>query len=60
MLEASGAAALLWLPTTLCSIWNTGFISMDWSPGVVVPILKGKGDTQEGNNYKGITILCTR
>ena len=52
MLRARGAAALLWLHTHLCSIWNTGIIPTDWRRGVVVPILKGKGDTQECNNYR--------
>ena len=54
MLNAGGAAALLWLHTLLCSIWNAGIIPTDWRRGVVIPIWKGKGDTQECNNYWGL------
>ena len=57
MLRAGRAAAFLWLHTLLCSIWNTGIIPTDWRRGVVVPIWKGKGDTQECNNYRGVTLL---
>ena len=57
MLRAGGAAALLWLHTLLCSIWNTEIIPTDWKRGVVVPIWKGKGDTQQCNNYEGVTLL---
>ena len=46
MLKAGGAAALLWLHTLLCSIWITGIIPTNLRRGVVVPIWKGKGDTQ--------------
>ena len=35
ILRAGRAAALLWLHTLLCSIWNTGIISTDWRRGVV-------------------------
>ena len=42
---------------SFCSIWNTGVIPTDWRRGVVVPIWKGKCDTQECNNYRGVTFL---
>ena len=51
------ATALLWLHTLLCTIWNTGIIPTDWRRGVFVPIWKGKGDTQECNNYRRVTLL---
>ena len=57
MLKAGRAAVFLWLHTLLCSIWNTGVIQTDWRRGVVVPIWKGKGDTQECNNYRGVSLL---
>ena len=54
MFKAGGAAALLWLHTLLCSIWNTGIIPTDWRRSVVFPIWKGKGDAQECNIYEGV------
>ena len=54
ILRAGGAAALLQLHTLLCSIWNTEIIPTDLRRGVVVPIWKEKGDTQECNNYRGL------
>ena len=54
MLKTEGAAALLWLHTLLCSIWNTELIPTDWRRGAVVPIWKGKSDTRECNNYRRV------
>ena len=34
-----------------------GTIPSDWIRGLVVPIWKGKGDRQDCNNYRGITLL---
>ena len=48
------------LVSTVCaaaSIWNMGIIPTDWRRGIVVPIWKGKGDTEECNNYRGVTLL---
>ena len=48
------------LVSTVCaaaSIWNMGIIPTDWRRGIVVPIWKGKGDTEECNNYRGVTFL---
>ena len=54
MLKAGGAATLLWLHTLLCSVWSTGVIPTDWKRGIVVPLWKSKGDTQECNSYRGL------
>ena len=51
--NCTASVAFLWLHTLLCSIWNTMIIPTDWRRGVVVSIWKGKGDTQECNNYMG-------
>jgi len=40
----------------LCSAWNTSNISTDWKRGLVVPLWKGKGDRQDCNNYRGVTL----
>ena len=57
MLKAGIAAALLWLHTQLCSIWDTGIIPTDWRRAVVFPIWKGKYDTEECNNYRRVTLF---
>ena len=41
----------------LCSAWNTGIIASDWKRGLVVPLWKGKGDRQDCNKYRGVTLL---
>ena len=45
------------LHAVLCSDWNTGIISTEWKRGLVVPLWKGKGDRQDCNNYRGVTLL---
>ena len=57
LLKAGGNAALMSLHAVLCSVWNTGIIPTDWKRGLVVPLWKGKGDRQDCNNYRGVTIL---
>ena len=57
LLKAVGNAKLMSLPAVLCSAWNTGIIPTDWKRGFVVPLLKGKGDRQDCNNYRGVTLL---
>ena len=57
MLRAGGFVVILWLHTLFCSIWSSGVIPTDWKRGLIVPIWKGKGDTQECNNYRGVTLL---
>ena len=42
-------------------ILNTGIIPEAWSKGTIIPIYKNKGDINDPDNYKGITILsCIR
>ena len=57
LLKAGGNAALVSLHAVLCSAWYTGIIPIDWKRGLVVPIWKGKGDRQDGNNYRGVMLL---
>ncbi|WP_209300514.1 hypothetical protein, partial [Lonepinella koalarum] len=57
LLKAGGDTALLSLHAIICSIWNTGVIPTDWKRGLVVPLWKGKGDRQDCNNYRGVTLL---
>ena len=41
----------------MTAVWHSGTIPPDWKKGLVVPIWKGKGDRQDCNNYRGITLL---
>ena len=45
------------LHAVLTAVWHSGIIPPDWKRGLVVPILKGKGDRQDCSNYRGITLL---
>ena len=45
------------LHVTLTVVWHSGTIPPDWKRGLVVPIWKGKGDSQDCNIYRGITLL---
>ena len=45
------------LHDVLTAVWHSGAISPDWKKGLVVRIWKGKGDRQDCNNFRGITLL---
>ena len=45
------------LHAVLWSAWNTGIIPTDWKRCLVVPLWKVKGDHQDFNNYRGLTLL---
>ena len=45
------------LHAVLCSVWNIGINPTDWKRGLVVPLWKAKGDHQDCNNYRGVTLL---
>ena len=45
------------LHAVLTAVWYSGNIPPDWKKGLVVPIWKGKGDRQDCNNYRAITLL---
>ena len=57
LLKAGGNAALVSLHAVPCSAWNTGIIPTDWKMGIAVALWKGKGDRQDCNNYRGVTLL---
>ena len=57
LLQAGGNDVLMLLLAVLCSAWNTGIIPTDWKRGLVVTLWKGKGDRQDCNNDRGVTLL---
>ena len=57
LLKAGGEAMIRGLHAVLTAVWHSGTIPPDWKKGLVVPIWKGKGDRQDCNNYRGITLL---
>ena len=38
---------------------NQGIIPTDWKQATVVPIFKGKGDKNEVNNYRPVSLTST-
>jgi exonuclease III len=57
LLKAGGQSGLLSLHAVVSAAWRTGVIPTDWKRGHVVPIWKGKGDRQDCNSYRGVTLL---
>ena len=57
LLKAGGNAAIVLLHAVQYSAWNTGIIPTDWKRGLVIPLWKGKGDRQDCNNNRGVTLL---
>ena len=45
------------LHAVLTAVWHSGTIPPHWKKGWVVPIWKGKGDRQDCNNSRGITLF---
>ena len=37
--------------------WNESEVSEGWRKSIIVPIYKGKGDTKDCKNYRGISLL---
>ena len=55
-LMAGGNVVLVSMHADLQSAWNTGIIPTDWKRALV-PLWKGKGNHQDCNNYRGVTLL---
>ena len=57
LLQAAGEAMIHGLHAVWTAVWHSGTIPPEGKKGLVVPIWKGKGDRQDCNNYRGITLL---
>ena len=57
LLKTGGEAMICGLHAVLTAVWHSGTIPPDWKRGLVVPIWKGKGNLQDCNNYRGITLI---
>ena len=57
LLKAEGETMIRGLHAVLTAVWHSITISPDWKRGLVVPIWKDKGDPQDCNNYREITLL---
>ena len=56
-LKAGGGGAVEALHVILSSVWTSGEIPSDWKRGIIVPLWKGKGNRQDCNAYRGVTLL---
>ena len=57
LLKGGGEALIRGLHAVLTAVLHSGTIPPAWKKGLVVPLWKGKGDRQDCNNYRGITLL---
>ncbi len=50
-------AVVEWM-TMICDLaWRQGVVPDEWKKAVIVPLHKGKGNKDECNNYRGISLL---
>ena len=54
LIKGGGYWVVNWI-WRLCNIaFESGVVSEDWIPAVIVPLYKGKGERTECTNYRGI------
>lgn len=58
ILQNTGKHTMIWLHRVIDKVWRTEEIPEDWRKAIIIPIHK-KGDKQECNNSRGISLLST-
>ncbi len=57
MLKYGGEIVVDWM-MWICSLaWEQNEVPEDWRKAIIVPLYKGKGNREEFNNYRGISLL---
>ncbi len=57
MLKYEGEIVVDWM-VWICSLaWEQSKVPEYWRKAIIVPLYKGKGNREECNNYKGISLL---
>ena len=57
LLKSVGNAELVPLQAVQYSVWNTSITPTDWMRCLVVPLWKGRGDRQDCNCFREVTLL---
>ena len=57
MLKYGGEIVVDWM-VWICNLaWEQSKVPEDWRKAIIVPLYKGKGNREECNNYRGISLL---
>ncbi len=57
MLKYGGEVVVEWM-MWICNLpWEQRKVPEDWRKTIIVPLYKGKGNREECNNYRGISLL---
>ena len=57
MVMAAGESGISWINRRLNKCMRQGKVPEEWRTGIIVPIWKKKGDVQDPEKYRGITLL---
>jgi hypothetical protein len=58
LIKAGGETLCSEIHRLTCSVWNEEELPQQWKESIIVPIYK-KGDKNDCNNYRGISLLST-
>ncbi len=56
-LKYGGEIVVDWMMWICNLAWEQSKVPEDWRKAIIVPLYKGKGNREECNNYKGISLL---
>ncbi len=58
MLKYRGEIIVEW-KVWICNLsWEPSKVLEDWRKAIIVPLYKGKGNKEECNNSRGLSLLC--